>query len=56
MNSPGTHPAPVDAPSADQDELTGMPWFRTWRDVYVLVLASFILWVVLLLVLTMSYS
>lgn len=56
MNSPERNPAPVNAPPGSQDETTGLPWFRTWRGVYVFVLVTFILWVVLLLALTMSYS
>jgi hypothetical protein len=56
MKSSESHPASVEAPPAGEDETTGLPGFRTWRKVYILVLASFVLWVVLLLVLTMSYS
>jgi hypothetical protein len=39
-----------------QDELTGLPWLRTWRGVYLFVFGCFVLWVVLLLALTMSFS
>jgi len=56
MKSSDGSSSSVDTPPADGDETTGLPGLRTWRGVYVLVLASFILWVVLLLVLTMSYS
>ena len=35
---------------------TGLPGFRTWRRVYLLVLATFALWVGLLMVLTLVYS
>jgi hypothetical protein len=56
MKSSDGSSLPVDAPPADGDETTGLPWFRTWRGVYILVLVSFILWVVLLLLLTVSYS
>jgi hypothetical protein len=31
---------------------TGLPWPRTWRGVYLAVLASFVLWVGLLTALT----
>jgi hypothetical protein len=54
-SSAGDSPS-VDASAVDGDEATGLPGFRSWRGVYVLVLASFVLWVVLLLVLTISYS
>ncbi|HUA39897.1 MAG TPA: hypothetical protein VMA35_15995 [Candidatus Sulfopaludibacter sp.] len=40
----------------DVDELTGLRGLRTWRDVYLFVFGCFVLWVVLLLALTMSYS
>ena len=56
MKSPAGDSPSVDPSAVGGDEATGLPGFRTWRGVYVLVLASFILWVVLLLVLTMSYS
>jgi len=44
------------APSAGRDEIIGLPGLRTWRAVYLLVLGSFILWVLLLLALTLIYS
>jgi hypothetical protein len=47
---------PVKSPSDGQDETTGLPGLRTWRDVYLFVFACFALSVLLLLVLTMSYS
>jgi hypothetical protein len=50
------HPPPVAEPPAGEDETTGLPWFRTWRGVYIFVLVTFILWVVLLLALTLSFS
>lgn len=46
----------VKTPSSDENELTGLPGLRTWRHVYWFVFACFVLWIVLLLVLTMSYS
>jgi hypothetical protein len=39
-------------PSARESEETGLPWPRTWRGVYYFVLASFVVWVALLLALT----
>jgi hypothetical protein len=38
------------------DESTGLPGFRSWRAVYVLVLAVLVLWVGLLAALTGRYS
>jgi hypothetical protein len=35
---------------------TGLPLFRTWRGVYIFVFGCFVLWVLLMLALTMSYS
>ncbi|HKW28370.1 MAG TPA: hypothetical protein VJT54_03475 [Verrucomicrobiae bacterium] len=43
-------------PPDDRDELTSLPWLRTWRGVYLFVFGCFVLWVLLLLALTMSYS
>ena len=43
-------------PSGNQDETTGLPLLHTWRSVYLFVFGSFILWVLLLLALTMSFS
>ena len=45
-----------EVPSNNQDQLTGLPGLRTWRGVYLFVFGSFILWVLLLLALTMSFS
>jgi hypothetical protein len=41
---------------ATEDEMTGIPWLRSWKGVYVFVLGSFILWVALLVALTVSFS
>jgi hypothetical protein len=38
------------------DETTGLPGLRTWRQVYVAVTITFVLWVVLLVVLERVYS
>ena len=48
-------PAVVET-SAHESEETGLPLFRTWKWVYLLVLASFILWVTLLIGLTKMFS
>jgi hypothetical protein len=39
-------------PSANETESTGLPWPKTWKDAYVFVAASFILWLSLLIALT----
>ncbi|MBU6411237.1 MAG: hypothetical protein KGJ60_05865 [Verrucomicrobiota bacterium] len=47
----------TDAPHPmDADERTGLPGLRTWSGVYLFVFGCFVLWVVLLLALTASYS
>jgi len=33
-------------------ELTGLPWPKTWRGIYIFVLCNFVFWLVLLTVLT----
>jgi hypothetical protein len=38
------------------DEVTGLPVLRSWRTVYVFVLAVFALWIGLLIVLTRMFS
>jgi len=50
------NPELVETSSDSKDELTGLPRLRTWRGVYVFVFGCFILWVVLLLALTVSFS
>ena len=37
-------------------ELTGLPWPKTWKGAYLLVIGSFILWFLLLLALTESFA
>jgi hypothetical protein len=37
------------------EELTGLPGLRTWRQVYLAVLSSFVAWVGLLAVLTRMF-
>jgi hypothetical protein len=43
-------------PSAREAEEPDLPWLRTWKGVYLFVLGSFVLWVMLLIVLTEMYS
>ena len=47
---------PVESTSSGENESTSLPVLRTWRSGYLFVFSSFILWVLLLLALTMSYS
>jgi len=56
MTPPEDDPMPVDAPPDGEDGRTGVPGLRTWRGVYFFVFGCFILWVVVLLVLTVSFS
>lgn len=47
----------TDAPcQTNSDEITSLPGLRTWPRVYLFVFGCFVLWVLLLLALTMSYS
>jgi len=48
--------APAKMPPDGEDELTGLPGLGTWRGVYIFVFGCFVLWVVLLLALTVSFS
>jgi hypothetical protein len=56
MKSPDADIPPAAASADDRDEATGLPGLASWRGVYLFVIGSFILWVLLLLALTMSYS
>lgn len=47
--------APVTDDSIER-EPTGMPWFRTWKSVYVFVLGSFLLYIVLLAIFSRAFS
>lgn len=40
-------PAHASEVSEPEPESPGLPWFRTWRGVYVFVLASFLFYVIL---------
>lgn len=35
----------------DDDKSTGLPWPKTWRGAYAFVVANFLIWLTLLLVL-----
>jgi hypothetical protein len=49
-------PPDVTEPSARESEETGLPFFRSWKNVYLFVLATFIFWVALLVALTEIFS
>ncbi|MSU70008.1 MAG: hypothetical protein EXS39_04380 [Opitutaceae bacterium] len=53
QHSPSRHLAPA---ASDHDELTGLPWLRTWRGVYLAVFGIFLLWIGLLTALTRMFS
>jgi hypothetical protein len=42
----------VPQPTADDADVTGLPWPKTWKGAYILVLGTFTLWLVLLTALT----
>jgi hypothetical protein len=42
--------------SARETEGTGLPFFRSWKSVYLFVLGSFVFWVALLVALTKKFS
>jgi hypothetical protein len=35
---------------------TGLPWLRSWKEVYLVVIINFVLWVTLLVALTDFFS
>ncbi len=37
--------------TANEDKTTGLPWPKTWSGAYALVIANFLIWISLLLVL-----
>jgi hypothetical protein len=39
-----------------EDGGTGLPWLRTWKGVYLVVIINFVLWVTLLVALTDFFS
>jgi hypothetical protein len=49
VKAPGANQAPSDGAGSED---TGVPGLRTWSRVYAFVLAWFVVWVALLLVLT----
>jgi len=51
-----SHAGPPEMAGDSSDQTTGLPWLNTWRDVYILVFFSFVLWVGLLVALTVIFS
>lgn len=47
--------SPADANPPREIEGTGLPILRSWRSVYLFVLASFVIWVALLVLLTKAF-
>ncbi len=56
MKSSEGNITPAGMPPDGKDELTGLPGLRTWPAVYALVLATFALWVGLLIALSRMFS
>lgn len=52
QNSTSTPPCPA---SKEDAETTGLPWFHTWRALYLFVIGSFVVWVALLFALTVLF-
>jgi hypothetical protein len=46
----------ADQSVATEAEETGLPWLRTWKGVYLVVIINFVLWVTLLVALTDFFS
>lgn len=42
--------------SERESEETGLPFFHSWKNVYLFVLGSFVLWIALLVALTKYFS
>ena len=56
MKTPEDQARPSDASPDTKPGETGLPLLRTWRAVYVFVLATFALWIALLVALTKLFS
>jgi len=48
-------PAETESSSCESEE-TGLPFFHSWKSVYIFVLGSFVFWVALLVALTKYFS
>ena len=51
--SPPSKPEPAGVPEASN---TGVPGFRSWKSVYLFVIATFVAWLALLTWLTKNYA
>ena len=49
-------PSAVKSVAPETDDDTGLPWLRTWKSVYLVVIILFVLWVTLLVALTDFFS
>jgi len=49
------HPTAAES-SESETEATGLPFFHSWKGVYLFVLGSFVFWVALLVALTKYFS
>lgn len=47
---------PGELAEASHDKTTGLPWPKSWKGAYLLVLSTFVLWVALLIALTESFT
>jgi hypothetical protein len=56
MKPPVAPESPASPGAAADPEGTGLPWFRTWRGVYLFVLGCFVAYVVLLTWFTRLFS
>ena len=54
-DAPEPHVAPAE-PVAVDDDVTGLPGLRTWRAVYLFVVAVFVVYVVLLTALSRAFA
>jgi hypothetical protein len=52
----GAADVPPASPGRSNDEGPDLPWLRTWRSVYLFVLGCFVVYVVLLALLTRAFS
>ncbi|HEY5042199.1 MAG TPA: hypothetical protein VIK53_09365 [Verrucomicrobiae bacterium] len=55
-NTDRTENALTGTADESRNEPTGLPWFRTWRDVYLFVFSCFVLYVVLLTIFSRAFS
>jgi hypothetical protein len=54
-SEPTSSKPPEQGRAEEFGEETGLPWFRTWRGVYLFVLGSLVLWIALLYALSVLY-